>query len=661
MDQPIHLDFETRSSVDLNSNGVYAYAASPDAEVLCLSVCVGDEKVESWANPRVSERDNLPPSGDWSEWGEAWGIVCNEISDGDGEIWAHNASFELVIWNRVLAPQFGLKQLDPRRMRCTASLARRAVIPTSLEKCAAYLNLKNRKDKRGVELIKKFCIPEFDDPNHFPDEFEMLIEYCEQDVEVEREIHAKLKAFDRKVNQKIYLFNALVNETGFPVNTKALKAAQEILVADKEKLSDRFRVITGGLSPTQTTRVLEWFHENGYGGEDLRKLTVDEELEKADTSGLPGVTGEALRLRQLMSLAAVKKVPKMIELADADERVRGTLMDHGASTGRSSSKLVQQQNFRRSTNASEMFYRAFATNLKGWDADCIETIHGDVADVFSTSIRHFIHKPGEPLVAVDYAAIECRVVNWVAEQEDALKEFREGLDRYILMASRIYGVPVKSISKGGIERFLGKQAVLGCGYQMGASKFQGTCANYSVEIPVELAEKAVTSFRATHDKVVNFWYSVERTVKRAILTPGKFQCKKVVAFCATVSGIKFLFIKLPSGRLLSYPEPKVIDDRITYFGQLPNSTKWGRCETYGGKITENIVQAISADIMVHGGMVAIENGHEVCMMVHDEAVKLTHGKDPRVEDFIRCLTTLPEWAEGLPLVAEGKVLDFYSK
>lgn len=658
-----HLDFETRSSVDLKKRGVYAYAASPDATVLCAAVARGDEPVRKWS-PYAKGQCNIH-----------YGIgLFKEISEGDGEVWAHNAGFEFVIWNRVLAPLFGLKPLDPRRMRCTASLARRAVIPHALGQCAAYLGLKNQKGKEGAALIRKFCIPEFAVPEEHPEEFMRFIDYCAQDVESEREVHRVLKAFDRRINQSIFHFNMVVNEVGFPVNVPALTAAQEIILEDREKLTAQFRDITG-LNPTQTEKVFNWFQDHGFTGENLRKLTVDEEITNAELNGLPDETVQALRLRQLMSLAALKKVPMMIELADDDGHVRGTLMDHGASTGRSSSKLVQQQNLKRSTKGSEMFYRSFAAAPGKWSADAIDGVYGDVAEVFSQSIRHFIHKPGEALVSVDYAAIECRVVNWLAGQEDALREFREGMDRYILMASRIYDVPVKRISKEGIERFLGKQAVLGCGYQMGASKFQGTCAGYGVEITIDLAELAVKSFRTTHNKVVSFWYDIERAVKRAILKPETVHCRRVVVFCRVVAGRKFLFIQLPSGRLLSYPEPKVTDDRITFHGELTVRDKaqfkakyktdkapaWGRCETYGGKLVENITQAVSADIMIYGGLIAIENGHEVCMMVHDEAVKLTRGEDPRLEDFIRCLTTLPPWADGLPLVAEGKVIPFYSK
>lgn len=645
-----HLDFETRSSVDLKTRGVYAYAASPDADVLCAAVARGDESVVASSIFR----------GEAGMFNPETVLVIREISESDDPVWAHNAYFEFVIWNRVLAPQLGIKPLDPRRMRCTASLARRAVIPSSLEKCAAYLGLKQQKDKRGAALIRKFCIPEFAAPEEHPEDFAALIDYCAQDVEVEREVHKALRAFDRKVNQSIFYFNLRVNEIGFPVNKPALENAQRIILEDREHLTAEFKAITG-LNPTQRDRVLEWFQEHGFTGENLRKLTVDEEISKADITGLPDDTVNALRLRQLMSLAAVKKIPAMIELADEDSHVRGTLLDHGASTGRSSSKLVQQQNFKRSTKESERFYNAFTSAPHAWNAGAVEAIHGEVAEVFSQSIRHFIHSPDEPLVAVDYAAIECRVVNWVAGQHDALREFREGIDRYKVMASRIYGVPVSRISKDGVERFLGKQAVLGCGYQMGASKFQGTCAGYGVEIELELAELAVRVFRETHPRVVAFWYAIERAVKRAILTTGTVVCEKAKAFCRTVAGRKFLFIELPSGRLLSYPEPRVEDNRISFYGQLPASTKWGRCDTYGGKLTENIVQAISADLMIYGGLIALENGHDICMMVHDEAVKLTRGEEPRMDDFIRCLTTLPPWADGLPLVAEGKVLPFYSK
>lgn len=665
MTDEYHLDFETRSPVDLKKFGVYAYAAHPEARVLCAAIAKNDGPVLTWVDPDIA----LPV--DWSEQEEAAELL-HEISRREKPIrvWAHNAQFEFVVWNRILAP-WGLKPLNIQDMNCTASLARRAVIPASLDQAARFLDLGAQKDRRGAALIRKFCIPDKNtgefhsiDRENPGQDFSDLVGYCRQDVEVERQLHRALKAFDRRANRAIFDFNFRVNEIGFPVNKLALEAAEKVILEDREKLTVRFREITGGLNPTQRDKCLLWLKENGFTGLDLTRPTVEEEINFADLRGVPEKTVEALRLRQLISYAALKKIPVMRDLADEDLRVRGTLLDHGASTGRSSSKLVQQQNLKRSTKESELFYHHFCEAPHNWTRDGVLAIFGEPAEVFSGAIRHFIQPPeGASLVAADYAAIECRVVNWLAGQHDALREFREGMDRYIIMASHIYDVPAKRISKDGIERFLGKQAVLGCGYQMGASKFQATCAGYGVEIHAHLAEKAVKTYRAQHDKVVTFWWDIEKAVRRAILHPGeRFDCRKVSAFCAKVAGKKFLFIELPSGRLLSYPEPQVDDREISFWGQLPGSTQWGRNSTYGGKLVENITQAVSADIMIHGGNIALNEGHEICMMVHDEAVKYVHpGEDPRQDHFVECLTTLPPWAEGLPLVAEAKTLPFYTK
>ena len=349
----------------------------------------------------------------------------------------------------------------------------------------------------------------------------------------------------------------------------------------------------------------------------------------------------------------------MLLLADPeDSRIRGTLFYHGASTGRWSSKLVQQQNLKRSTKDSE---DAFAMLRSGAPMCAIELVHGPILQTLATCIRHFINDCDEPLDSVDYAAIEARIVCWLAGQEDALEEFRQGIDRYKVMAAKIFRTTIAHITKD--QRFVGKQTVLGCGYGMGANKFIGTCESYGETVSVEVAELAVSTFRDTHKQVTSLWYKLEGACKRAILTPG--QKIKVgdhlTVFCMTTAGKRFLMIRLPSGRHLSYPEPRIDSDRITFYGQIPGKAIWGRIETYGGKLVENVTQGVAADCMGIGAINATKAGHEIVMLVHDEAVRTTRGSAHTLQHFIQCLTDMPEWANGLPLVAEGETIPHYRK
>lgn len=274
-----------------------------------------------------------------------------------------------------------------------------------------------------------------------------------------------------------------------------------------------------------------------------------------------------------------------------------------------------------------------------------------------------------PLLDADYSAIEARIVNWLAGQEDALEEYRQGVDRYKRMASAIYGIREADVQKMP-HRFIGKQCILGCGYGMGPAKFRGTCENFGYkDLPAGMEEKAVAAFRAKHPKVKSYWYLVENAAKRAIAERGTIVTVRNVKFlCKEREGLLFLHIQLPSGRQLSYPKPRVRPGRkfentteIVYFGHILG-TKWGDVSTYGGKLVENITQAVAADVMAQGTLNCERAGYETATLIHDQNLSYYHPeKGQTVEEFVRLLTTLPKWAEGLPLEAEGSLVPFYKK
>jgi DNA polymerase len=660
-----HLDFETYSEADLPKVGAHRYARDPSCEVLCLAIARGDEAPRLWVPEEYAGVGFIDPL----EQVEAQELLAELTTEPRPLIYAHNAPFEYIVWNAVMTRR-GFPPLDPKQMRCTAAFARRACIPSSLAKCAEYLRLGAQKDSKGSTLIRKFCLPQKPDKTHpatwrrlptdDPAAFREFCEYCVQDVRTEQAVGQALGQFDvGGISHAAFTYDTLVNDEGFPVDLDALRKADTIIDNEMERVRQAFTQLTG-LNPTQVGAFLTWMREHGYQGEDLRSATMEEELEgwNPDTSGMDEVAKQALELRRLMSFAAVKKVKSMLNIAGPeDNRIRGTLFYHGASTGRWSSKLVQQQNMKRSTSESEAF---FADLRRGVDTDTLELVHGPLVQNIADSIRHFIGDGDAPLNSVDYAAIEARIVCWLAGQEDALTEFRNGVDRYKVMASRIFNKPVGQVSKA--ERFLGKQSVLGCGYGMGASKFQGTCASYGEEISLDLAELAVRTFRKTHNKVVKFWYDLERACKSAIATPGsKFPVGKLVVFTCVTAGIRFLMVRLPSKRHLAYPDPMIVDEQITFHGQIPGKVSWGRINTYGGKLVENVTQAVAADCMTIGAVNAMKAGHKIVMLVHDEAVRTTRDSPHDLEHFVRCLTDMPPWAEGLPLTAEGETIPFYKK
>ncbi len=272
-----------------------------------------------------------------------------------------------------------------------------------------------------------------------------------------------------------------------------------------------------------------------------------------------------------------------------------------------------------------------------------------------------------PFLDADYSAIEARIVNWLAGQEDALDEYRAGVDRYKRMASFIYRVPEAQVNKHP-QRFVGKQAILLCGFQGGAAKFRDTCKVMGgYDLPEGLEFIAVESFRKKHQKLVQYWYDCENAVKKAIVHPGVIQEVRNVRFLVkNIEGMPFLLLRLPSGRKLAYPKPRLVNSTrfagtksIVFYGNTVG-TNWGDVHTYGGKIVENITQAVAADVMATGTHNAENAGYEVGTLIHDECL-CYHKPGQTIEELVRLLTTLPSWADGLPIEAEGDLIRFYKK
>jgi len=250
-------------------------------------------------------------------------------------------------------------------------------------------------------------------------------------------------------------------------------------------------------------------------------------------------------------------------------------------------------------------------------------------------------------------------VCWIADEQEALQEYRDGIDRYVRMASLIYGAPDASITKD--QRFVGKQVVLGCGFGLGPGKFQKMCEQFGNPVEAELAERAVTAFRNRHKKLVRLWYAAEAACKQAVNKPNTvFKIgSKCETFCAQTAGMMFMMIRLPSGRLLSYPQPRIEPDgRLTFYGQV--MAKWMHIDTYGGKLIENIVQGIAADVMGNGAINAERAGYQIATLIHDQALGYKQ-QGQTIERFVELLTALPAWASGLPIVAEGNVVKYYTK
>lgn len=664
MEKHLHLDFETFSKADLKCVGAYRYAFDPSTEILCAAMSLGaGEPVAWWQGMPEKEEWELTPFFD-------------ALEDDSVLIYAHNAQFEIAICQGLLEATWGIKAPKIERFRCTASLARRACLPASLEKIGEALELETKKDKTGKSLIKKFSVmqpakkptkknpdglpPCRIYPKNDPESFAAFVEYCRQDVRAEQQVAKALAYFDEPIGNRNFTLTEKINSRGVPANMQALRHAQKLVAEESTEVEKRFRELTG-FEVTQTARLLEWVNSNGFKLDNLQAETLVTFLAENDQASDPTGTVEAIALRQSTSFASIKKIPAMLDCAGPhDNRLRGMLTHHGATTGRHSASLVQLQNMKRPTiSTSES---AYADLCAGASREWLEIVHGPVLEVISSCTRHFIqdaiHTPRQ-LIDADYAAIEARVVCWLAGQEDALQEYRDGADRYKVMASVIYGVAVEDVNKFP-QRFVGKQATLGCGFGMGPSKFRATCANYGYDLPAGLEEVAVEAFRSKHKQVKQYWYDVEGAAKKAILRKGEAVKLRNLAFLhADVGGMPFLLIKLPSGRKLAYPKPAIDGGRITFYGQITPAL-WGRVDTYGGKLVENITQAVASDVMMNGTANAEAAGYEIATLIHDQALAY-HKQGQTAEEFVRLLTELPAWAEGLPVEAEGGLVPFYKK
>lgn len=707
MPQHLHLDFETFSKVDLKSVGAYRYAFDPSTEILCAAMALNDEYPVIWHKGIRQEIES------------GFNLYWDALENPDVLIYAHNAQFEMAICQALLYKTWGIQCPDLSRFRCTASLARRAALPAKLETLAITLGLQNLKDKKGSSLIKKFSVmqaarkPSKKNPDGLPpfrimpeDDskvFADFLSYCQQDVRAEREVAKCLAYFDEPINNANYSLDAVINARGVTVNLDALHHAQRIIDEETEIVSAKFRHITG-FEITQNAKTLEWCNERGEDFENLQAETIEAFLDKHDPltefNKYGNVVVQALYLKQSVAYAAIKKVTTMLECAGPhDNRIRGMLTHHGATTGRWSASLVQFMNMKRPTikdaNGKGTSEDAYREICEGISREMLDLCYGPPLEVISSCIRHFVHDKnriekidgnltyifGEkelPFIDADYSAIEARIVCWLAGQEDALEEYRaqdtatnkeekNRLDRYRIMASHIFNTPVEYINQHP-QRFIGKQAILLCGFQGGPAKFRQTCEKFGYkDMPFGLEDLAVKVFRKKHKQVVQYWYDAEDCAKEAILKKNTIITLDNISFlCRDIEGIPFLLIKLPSGRKLAYPKPRIIPSKkfegnttIVFYGHIQGQI-WGEVETYGGKLVENITQAVAADVMANGAHKAESAGYEIATLIHDEAISyFKPGQTP--EEFVKLLSDLPAWADGLPITAEGDLVPFYKK
>ena len=643
------IDYETRSFSDLPSVGAPEYAAHPTTEILCASFQIGELKDLS---PIKTYSPFLPET-------KSIGLeLLSYFLDETITIVAHNAGFERVITNHVfrkLAPKV-FKELKPNRFLCTAAIARSLSLPADLQRCAAVLGLESQKDMEGSRAMMRLSIPKDGKFNQDMALLKRVIQYCETDLKTQTELFLKLPRL-LPSEYELWVLNEKINGRGFLVDRELIKSALFMIGEQEKNLRQNIMRLTGNAIDTTTKRdQLITFLNSRYKLNliDLTKKTVEMVLEKKD---LNENARKILELRQVGAKASIKKYQAFFNRSQFDGRCRENMIYHGASTGRFSGTGIQIQNLARPTVKVD---QVLIDKIKSKSL-----LENEVSPVLSSALRScIIATPGFELFCGDYAGIEARQVFWVANHNEGLKAFLENRDLYKELAASIFKKPAGEIADH--ERFLGKQATLGCGYEMGASKFKQTCAGYGVEISDELAKMAVDTYRRVNKPVADIWGQLERAFLSAIKNPlkpffaGKCVFKKVD---------DFLFVTLPSGRSLSYFKPKIkvesgrfgMQEKIYYMGIDSLTKQWVEQSTYGGRICENLVQGISRDIMTTALKKLDKKGYKILITVHDEILAEKEKGKGSLKEFLEIMSECPAWAQGSAIKVEGWTGERYRK
>jgi DNA polymerase len=650
----LHIDFETRSTLELPEVGVHKYSTHPTTDVWCLGWAFDDEEPRIW-EPSMPFPDAVEDH------------VCD-----DGIVTAHNAAFELQIWNNCLKPRMriGCPVLKPSQVRCTMAQCYAMALPGSLEKAAAAVGIQQQKDLKGGRLMLQMSRPKgFDvlgDPIWWDDEDkrQQLYEYCKQDVRVEQALGARLLPLSPE-EQALWELDYAINERGLHLDQPAIISAMAIIAREQRRLEAEIRRRTESAvgSPAEVAALTRWVRNQGVELDGLAKSDVVELLQR---DGLPAHVRAVLRIRQEYAKTSTAKLNRMRDAASADGRIRFTMQYHGAGTGRWAGRRIQPQNLPRSTvshEAIEEILDYIPATTPERAIEWLDLYYGEPMSMISNCLRGLIcAAPGKTLVAGDFSNIEGRVLAWLAGEEWKLNAFRAfdagtGPDIYKLSYSKSFGVPVDEITKD--QRMVGKVQELALGFGGGIGAFQTMARGYGVKVTDERANEIKQLWRDSHPRVVSYWWDLERAALEAVAHPGAKVTVRQTAFIVKGS---FLFAKLPSGRMLTYPYPvlKAIEtpwgemkEQVHYMKVNGLTNKWEESHAYGGLWAENITQAVARDILAEAITRVSRLGYDVVLSVHDEIVAEMLGESDWLETLLHQMRILPAWATGLPVAAEG--------
>lgn len=638
----LSIDIETYSDYDLKKCGVYKYVESPNFEILVIAYRIDDGPVQVGIEGVKS---------DVFKW---------MLTEPSYLKTAYNANFERV----CLSKHFGI-DLPADQWECTMVKAARLGLPMDLDTVAKVLGIQEQKDKTGKALIRHFSVPckprkangwrTRNLPEHDMDKWQQFIEYCKQDVRVETAIRDQISWFNvPEKEQRLWVLDQRINDYGIRLDKVFVKNALKIYLDYSEKLMREAEELTGLDNPNSGAQLKKWLSAAmDQEVTTLNKETLPELLKSADSD----VIRRVLEIRQELGKTSIKKYATMLEMVCDDSRIRGLLQFYGANrTGRWAGRGVQVQNLAK--NSMKMLEEAREFVRRG-DLEMVEMLWGQVTDVLSQLIRTALTaSPGRKLICSDFKAIEARVIAWLADETWRMNVFVSGGDIYKASASQMFRIPLESIDKSMRQR--GKVAELALGYQggVGALIQMGALDKGLTE---EELPGLVSAWRRSSPRIVALWKDVETAAIEAVQMGVQTSTRCGRVKFKTERGI--LFVKLPSGRLLSYYKAKVVPGKfggyqLRYEGMDQTTKRWQHVETYGGKLVENIVQAIARDCLAEA-MLRLEKC-DIAMSVHDELVIDASGEVDAAEISASMGAPIP-WAPGLDLPADTDVSFFYHK
>lgn len=646
------IDIETYSSIDITKCGVYAYTQAEDFEILLFAYAYEEEVVKLID---IASGEKLPQN------------IIEDLTSPQVIKTAFNASFE-----RTCLAKYLNKPMPAKEWRCSAAYSLSLGLPSTLEGVSKCLNLEQQKMREGKALIRYFSMPCKNSIDHGRRAYnlteadvakwETFKTYCKQDVDVERAIRGRLEQFPLTDKEwQLWELDQKINDGGVRVDSVLVHNAINCDEAYEKKITVEAMALTRLQNPNSPAQLKTWLEGSGVKVESLSKERVKELLEEVEDATVKRV----LELRQELSKTSVKKYEAMERAICADHRVRGLMQFYGANrTGRWAGRLVQIHNLPRNSMDNLSFARQL---IKEGDYEMLEMIFDSVPEVLSQLIRTaFIPSANSRFIVSDFSAIEARVIAYLAGEKWVIDTFKNHGKIYEMTASKMFGVPIQNIVKGNPQyelREKGKIATLACGFggSVGALINMGAIR---MGLKEEELRGIVTAWRKTNPNIVSLWREIENAAIVAVAENKivKMQCGLEFYYTKRV-----LFIKLPSGRSLAYVSPRIEIDvrfnkpKLTYEGIEQATKQWGRISTFGGKLTENIVQAIARDCLAEAMLRLDKAGYKIVFHVHDEVILDVPKGFGSLQDVNEIMGQAIDWAPGLPLEAVGFETDYYKK